>query len=110
MTPTLQQQQTPIDLEIVRQVVDLLPDRWRNAEFVIKSGARPDGKAALQLRITSPAGYSDYVEPSDILFNLARRLIYVMQQFGHRLAKATYKIEMTPSEDWDFKGKYEYYE
>ena len=97
-------------MEIVTQIVDLLPEHWEEAEFEIKTEPRPDDEVSLQLSIASPEGYSDYVEPTDGLFNLAGRLIHLMQQYGHRLAKAMYEIEMTPEGDWDFKAKYQYYD
>jgi hypothetical protein len=105
---TLQDEQGPIDLEIVNELVDLTPEHWNSATLEIQSARLPDGRDSLKMSIASPEGYRDLVEPTDALFHAARKLVLLMRRHGHQLRKATYITRLTPEEDWDFNAKYEY--
>ena len=105
---TLQDHQAPLDLEIVGELIDILPEDWEAATLEIEYAPLPDDRESLKIGIRSPEGLRDLVEPSDALFDSARRLVKLMEQYGHHLSNAVYVAELTPEEQWDFKAKYKY--
>jgi len=107
---SLQEEQGPVDLRIVNELVDLTPEHWHSAVLEIQHALVSDGKESLRLSIKSPEGEREFLEPTETLFDAARELVALTNRYGHHLRRATYITEMTTDGDWDFTAKYEYRE
>jgi len=64
----LQDEETPIDQEIVNEVVELIPETWDRAVFEVEY-TTDENVEGFDHIIFSPDGQRDLVEPSDLIAN-----------------------------------------
>ena len=107
MRGPLQDAETPIDQEIVREVVELTPPSWRAAilevTHVVESGVERTAHV-----IFSPEGHGEPVVPSETLFDATHRLGALFASFGRHWRKATYRIDVLEDGSAKYEVHFEY--
>ena len=104
-----QPSQSEIDVALVRALIEILPERWKNANLDISQEFHSDDTTSLALMITNPDGEKDLPQPSDDLNLVARRLALLSSQKGNKLKSAHYATSLSADGNWDFKASYFYY-
>lgn len=88
---TLQDEQTPIDREIVEEVVSLTPESWDRIVLEVEYSNDEDGEGFGHV-IYSPDGHRDIVEPSEELFDATWRLQELFKKYGGHWRSVKYNI------------------
>jgi hypothetical protein len=89
MTP--QDEETPIDQEIVNEVVALIPETWDRAVLEVEYSSDGLGEGFDHV-IYSPDGHRDLVEPSDLIYDATFRLQQLFRKYGASWNKVRYEI------------------
>jgi hypothetical protein len=106
--PTLQEQQAPIDAEIVNAMIASTPETWNAIRLILE---RETGKKAVGQfvhELSSPEGHPP-VGPDMSLFEATFNLDSLLQSRGGFLRRAEYLAEQK-GEQWSYKSKFEYEE
>lgn len=88
---TLQDEETPIDQEIVNEVVELIPEAWDRAVLEVEYSIDDRGEA-FEHTIFSPDGHRDLVEPSDLIYDATFRLQQLFRKYDGIWTKVRYEI------------------
>jgi len=104
--PTLQDQQAPIDAEIVNAMVANTPETWKAIRLVIER--QPEKKAVGQFvhELSSPEGHPP-VGPDASLFEATFKLDTLLQAHGGLLHRAEYLAKRIGTQ-WSFESKFQY--
>jgi hypothetical protein len=106
---TLQEEQKPIDIEIVNSLIGCTPELWQAAELIIEKIKQVEnGPGGLLHQITNPEGSRDLVSPSEDLYLATRRLEMLFSKHGISYFKAVYLVTLQPDGDWKFKATFTY--
>lgn len=105
---TLQDEQRPIDAELLNALIGCTPDTWSEILLDIERVPEGDIDESIVLRIVSLQGRRDLVDASDELMLAARRLSLLVRSYGHRLKTARYVVRQNESGDWTFTAKFTY--
>ena len=105
--PTLQQEQKPLDIRIVKELIELIPETWKAAQLEATREGSAE-KETLKVSITSPELLRDVVTPDDDLLEAVRELSLVFHKYKHPWKKVRYLAKLAESGDWDFQAEYEY--
>jgi hypothetical protein len=103
---TLQQEESPIDHEIVNELVALTPETWRRVALEVEYSSGEHGKAFAHT-IFNPDGLRDVVEPSELIYSATFRLQQVFRKYGGFWKKALYIVEVTGDGDVHYKVEFE---
>ena len=88
---TLQDEQTPIDREIVTALVELLPEAWDRPVLEVEY-ALDDRGERFGHTIFNPDGQRDLVDPSDVIYDATFRLQQLFRQHNGVWTKVRYEI------------------
>lgn len=104
--PTLQEQQAPIDAEIVNAMIASTPETWKAIRLVLER--EPGTKAVGQFNheLSSPEGHPP-VGPDTSLFEATYKLDSLLQAHGGLLRRAEY-LAQQQGQQWSYKSKFEY--
>lgn len=104
---SLQDQETPIDQEMVNQLLLITPEYWQAVELRIER-KEAFGRESYVFEIQSPEGFDDTVEPTDKLYDLTFRLADLFQRHGKVWKKVRYITNLLPSGNWRYSVEFEY--
>lgn len=105
---SLQEEQRPIDLDIVQTLIAAVPESWRSATLQIERAPDAGKDESYLITIQSPEGRTEVVPPPVELMEAVRRLDQVFARHGHRWSKARYTITQADDGDWDFVALFDY--
>jgi hypothetical protein len=105
---TLQEDQTPIDLDIVHALVESVPSDWRSAVLEAERVVEADGGTSHRLTIRNLQRLPEVVVPSAELMLGIRQLDLVFQKHEHPWSKVRYTITRAEDDGWDFVAQFEY--
>lgn len=88
---TLQDEETPIDQEIVNGVVELIPETWNRAVLEVDYSIDDRGEG-FEHTIFNPDGHRDVVAPSDSIYDATFRLQQLFRRYGGIWTKVRYEI------------------
>ncbi len=103
---TMQEMQAPLDTEIVKILMRVIPPHWNYADLVITRSAKDDGLEGLAHEIQSPEGFRDIVVPPDSMFPLTIQLADVFRRHGRPLSRVKYSIRPAGDGDWHWSADY----
>jgi hypothetical protein len=104
--PTLQQQQAPIDAEIVKAMIASTPDTWNSIRLVIERKAASKVTGDFTHELSSPEGHAP--SGSDMsVFEATYKLDSLLKAHGAELRRAEY-VAQSDGEDWTFSSTFEY--
>lgn len=103
----LQEEETPIDREIVSELIALTPDSWQQAKLEVTY--LMDGAVERYAHaISSPEGRREIIEASEKLFDATYRLGTLFQRHGRHWRKVTYTARLSDAGDCDYTVDFEY--
>jgi len=105
---TLQDQQLPIDREILRELVASSPDGWKQIDYLVDVTWH-DGYESLFTDIASPEGHDPAeASVSDELSEATERLLDLMKEYGLRLRSIRGHAWLDDQGRWMYKANFEY--
>jgi hypothetical protein len=107
MPGALQEEETPIDQEIVNELVELTPEWW-NAAVLDVSFLENDGVERYEHIISSPEGHKEPIDPSAELIDATYRLGQVFRRHGHHWKTAKYAIQLKQDGSWKYTVDFSY--
>lgn len=103
---TLQQEESPIDREIVTELVALTPDTWRRAALEVACSSEERGEVFAHT-IFNPDGLRDFVEPSELIYSATYRLQQLFRKYGGFWKKVLYMVEIAEDGDIHYEVKFD---
>jgi hypothetical protein len=108
MVLSLQEEEKPIDEEIVNQLIALTPESWRTAILEVTYEAEAGGDEGYSHEIYSAEERHEQVEPSEELFLATRRLALLFQKHGHRWKSVKYTVVQQEDGGWKYSAAFDY--
>ena len=105
--PNLQREETPLDQEIVREVIALTPDSWRAATLEV-TYSEEDGVQRYAHVISSPEGHKAPIMPSEALFDATHRLGLLFERHGRRWRAVTYRVDLEDDGELRYVADFSY--
>ena len=105
---TLQDRRAPIDFQIVRELVSLIPENWSIAQMDVQRRERHGAGEEFEIEISSPEGKGPPVVPSDDIYPLLFALADVFREHGRVWARVSYIVSKAPDQGWKFKASFSY--
>lgn len=90
---TLQDEETPIDQEIVNELVGLVPEAWNRVVLEVKYSVDERGEG-FEHSISNPDGHRDLVEPSDAIYAATWELQELFRKYGGSWTRVTYRVSI----------------
>lgn len=90
---TLQDEETPIDQEIVNELVSLAPEAWTRVVLEVKYSVDERGEG-FEHSISNPDGHRDLVEPSDAIYAATWELQELFRKYGGSWTRVTYRVSI----------------
>jgi len=104
---TLQEQQLPIDRQLVSALIEATPETWSAAALhVIRADEK--GNERMEVEITSPEGHKEPIGATDEIYEALYALSDCFRAHGKVWKKVTYVAEMGNDENWRYKASFEY--
>jgi hypothetical protein len=103
----LQESETPLHNQIVRELIELTPETWKVIELTI-SCDDPANDGSLVFEISNPDDAEEFVGASDALFDAGEELARLYRDRGHPWREVKYVVTQQPSGKWSFKAAYSY--
>jgi hypothetical protein len=107
MQGNLKDEETPIDREIVNELVELTPEWWKAAVLDV-SFSEKDGVARYEHVISSPEGQKEPIDPSAELLDATYRLGQVFRRHGRHWRNAGYSIHLQQDGKWKYTVDFGY--
>lgn len=104
---SLQEQQAPIDAQIVRELIAATPENWRSAKMTVERHQDGDTER-VAISINSPEGHRELISATEEIIAAIYSLIDFFKQHGKIWAKAIYFAQLTSEDDWRFEATFEY--
>lgn len=105
----LQRLHAPLDIEIVKLLLSIIPETWWSIRLDVDYVVDPDGEEAYPMAITNNEGERDLVMLPDELFLLVRQHSLVFQEHGKQWKKLAYNVTYDEQQkDWQYAIDYEY--
>ena len=108
MSLSLQEEEQPIDQEIVNELIALTPESWRAAVLDVTYEADSGGAEGYVHDIYSPEKRREQIEPSQELFLATRRLGLLFQKHGHQWKRVRYTVEQQDDGTWKYSAAFDY--
>ena len=107
MAGALQEEETPIDQEIVNELVELTPESWKAAVLEV-SFSDDGGVERYEHIISSPEGHKEPIDPSAELLDATYRLGQVFRRHGRHWKTAKYAINLKQDGNWKYTVDFSY--
>jgi hypothetical protein len=107
MTETLQEKQRPIDIEIVNELIVIIPETWDSVILEVEYSSEGNNEMYRHI-ISSPGKHRESAQPSEALFLSTRKLSLVFKEYGHQWKKVTYTVSLEDDGSWIYKANFEY--
>jgi hypothetical protein len=88
---TLQDEETPIDREIVNAIVALAPATWDRAVLEVEYSV-DDHVEGFDHVLYNPDGERDLVEPTDMIYDATLRLQELFRKYGGCWSRVRYEV------------------
>lgn len=111
MANTLQDEQAPIDMEIVQSLIECTPEDWMDFSLTIEYvwPDDPDALGSVKHMLTSNEGKNDLVTPSENVFNAVQKLNKLFHKFGVSWLSAVYRVRYSEDSDkWSYEADFQY--
>jgi len=105
--PTLQEEETPIDQQIVNELVELTPEWWKSAVLEV-TFSDVGGVERYSHVISSPEGHKEPIDPSEALHRATYRLGELFRQHGRRWKSARYEVRLQQGGTWKYTVNFVY--
>lgn len=105
--PTLQEEQRPVDVAIVRELVELSPEWWDSVALDVTRSV-VDGVEKHSHVISSPDGHRDAVIPSEALFEATYRLSQLFAGRGRAWERVSYVARQLADGSWSYQASFHY--
>jgi hypothetical protein len=102
---TLQDEESPIDQEIVNEIAELIPESWYRAVLDVEYSTSDRGEI-FDHTIYNPDGRSELVEPSDLLYDATSRLQQLFRKHGGFWIRVRYEIDIA-EESVTYKARFD---
>lgn len=104
---TLQEQQMPIDGQLISALIEATPETWNAAALHV---ARSDdgGNEKMEVEIVSPEGHKDPIGATDEIYEALYALSDCFRAHGRLWKKAIYVAQMDADQTWRYKASFEY--
>lgn len=103
----LQEEQTPIDIEIVESALSSAPSDWHefslNLEYLWP--ADPDEIGSVRISLLNG---EEPCPPDDRLYDAALKLLKLFHRYGIHWIRARYEINMIEEGKWKFETDFHY--
>ena len=103
----LQEEHNAVDTEIVRELIQIIPDDWDRATLEVEYSNDGENEAYSH-SIKHPEKSISIVTPSNEIYELTREQSLIFQKYGHQWKKAVYSINSNLDGDWDYRVNFEY--
>jgi hypothetical protein len=107
MPGALKEEETPIDQEIVNELVELTPEWWK-AVVLDVTFSEDGGVERYEHVISSPEGHKEPVDPSAELLDATYRLGQVFRRHGRHWKTAKYAINLKQDNSWKYTVAFSY--
>jgi hypothetical protein len=104
---TLQDEQAPIDRQIVEAVIDLLPETWESANLTVNRHREGENEK-LSIAVTSPEGHKDLILPEQHIYDLLYQLIDCFARHGRVWNQVKYALTLDDDDNWHFIIDFKY--
>jgi hypothetical protein len=105
---TLQEDQTPVDREIVLALIDCAPPRWSTIELDAEQVPAGGGEVKYLIKLHSPEQHGDVAIANDALLLAIRKLALIFAKHGHPWKRIKYSATRDADGAWDFQAEYIY--
>ena len=103
----LQDEETPIDREIVTELIELTPSSWQQATLEVTYSS--DGTVERYAHaISSPEGRREIIDVSEKLFDATYRLGALFRRHGRHWKRVTYAVRLSDNGDYDYTVDFGY--
>ncbi len=108
MPKTLQEDQAPIDTEIVNEAIASTPEDWNDFTLELEYvwADDPDDLGSVKVSVINTRG--DFETPSDELFEAIQKINKLFYRYGVAWIGAKYHIYLTDSDEWKFEANFQY--
>ena len=103
----LQEREGPIDREIVKALISVIPETWRSLVLEVVDTSEA-GIEKYAHSISSPEGHKDIVVTPEEIFPATLRLARLFTEQGHRWRRVTYTVSEQDDEKWKYAVDFEY--
>lgn len=103
---SLQDEEGPLDEEVVNELVAATPESWKAASLEIRGS--PLTLGSYECRISNPEGLNDRVEATEELKKAILELARLFERHGHHWSAARYEVRQRPDKTWDYQVDFEY--
>jgi hypothetical protein len=107
MSATLQQDQQPMDGEIVNSIIASIPVDWTSAVLTLERSKEAAGVGDFSHILTSGDGRRTAI-PETSLYDATFRLDEVFRRHGAFLTRAVYRTEERPDGQWKYVANYQH--
>jgi hypothetical protein len=107
MPGALKEEETPIDQEIVNELVELTPEWWKAAVLDV-TFSEDGGVERYEHVISSPEGHKEPVDSSAELLDATYRLGQVFRRHGRHWKTAKYAIYLKQDNSWKYTVDFSY--
>jgi len=105
----LQELHKPIDIEIVRQLLSVIPEGWWSIRLEIGYVRLPDDEEGFPMTISNTDGAHEIVMPPDALYELVCQHADVFKEHGTPWRQLTYNVTFDEQqENWNYTIDYAY--
>lgn len=106
----LQDEQAPIDIEIVNGAISSSPEYWNDFYLLLEYewAEDPDDLGNVKLSLQSNEDNPDLVTPGEGLFIAVQKLNKLFYRYGISWIDAKYRIYQDDSEKWNYETDFQY--
>ncbi len=104
---TLQEQQLPIDGQLISALIAATPETWNAAALQVIRGDE-EGNERMEVEITSPEGHKEPISATEEIYEALYALSDCFRAYGKLWKKAIYVAEMGTDQNWLYKSSFEY--
>lgn len=107
---SLQDEQAPIDIEIVNGALSSTPEDWNDFYLLLEYDwpEDPDELGGVKLSIQSNEDLPELVTPDNELFDAVQKLNKLFYKYGVSWMGAKYRIYKNDSENWKYEASFQY--
>lgn len=108
MAKNLQEEQAPIDIEIVNETISCTPDDWKDFTLELEYlwADDPDNLGSVKSSVINSNG--DFETPSDELFEVIQKINKLFYRYGVAWIGAKYHIYLTEADKWKYEANFQY--
>ena len=104
---SLQEQQAPIDRQIVEALIAATPETWNSAEMVVER-QQAGSQEKMVIVISSPDGHKDLIGPTDDIYEALYKLSDVFLKAGKPWTKVEYWVGLDDQGQWKYRVQFSY--